>query len=265
MRAAILLLTLLPLAAPAVEATPEPWHPEDGDICLRPGDAPRTDAQRHLAALLDRMRPVFDGFPSLAEAWKTTAPPLCIEDRGIAARGYLETTSPRIVLRDGLPPGAQALILVHELRHLEQWTRGTCLHDGLTMAAHVRAAFVLEADAAAVTALVAWAEAEAGRDDLWHAMRAMPMFADIGAAFAAQMRDGAGVAAATAAAFDRWYAQPERTGAYYRAVCSDYLDRLDATKRLPGSGALPGDYLTDVCRLPSGGGYACAEPTTLPR
>ena len=62
MRAAILLLTFLPFAAPAAEPIPEPWHPEDGDICLRPGDAPRTDAQRHLALLLDRMRPVFDGF-----------------------------------------------------------------------------------------------------------------------------------------------------------------------------------------------------------
>mgnify|MGYP001825790981 FL=1 len=265
MRCAILLLTLLPLAAPAAEPTPEPWHPDGSALCLAPGQTPTSDAQHKLAALLDRMQPVFDGFPSLAEAWDSAAPPLCIEDRGIAARGYLETTSPRIVLRDGLPPGAQALILVHELRHLEQWTRGICLQNGLTMEATARAAFVLEADAAAVTALVAWAEAEAGRDDLWQALRRMPVFADIGATFADRMTSGASVADATASAFDAWYADETRREAYYRAVCSDYLDRLDTSKRLAGTGELPQNYLHEVCRLPAGGGYTCAEPEELPR
>ena len=265
MRCAILLLTLLPLAAPAAEPTPVPWHPDGSALCLAPGQTPTSDAQHKLAALLDRMQPVFDGFPSLAEAWDSAAPPLCIEDRGIAARGYLETTSPRIVLRDGLPPGAQALILVHELRHLEQWTRGICLQNGLTMEATARAAFVLEADAAAVTALIAWAEAEAGRDDLWTALQGMPLFADIGATFADRMTAGASVAEATAAAFDAWYADDNRREAYYRAVCSDYLDRLDASKRLAGTAELPKDYLDGVCRLPSGGGYSCAEPEKLPR
>ena len=65
---------------------------------------------------------------------------------------------------------------------------------------------------------------------------------------------------ATTAAFYQWYASPERRERYYRAACSDYLDRQDRSHLIPRYQAIGAEFFESLCRMPDGGVYSCADP-----
>lgn len=69
-------------------------------------------------------------------------------------------------------------------------------------------------------------------------------------------------AQAVTEALDKWHASKDSRQRYYIATFSDYLDRRDDGKRMPGQKQLPQDYPDSLCLLPIGKPYACRAPET---
>lgn len=229
--------------------------------------APYSDPAPDLAPLrttLAELRPYLPLFPSLGAAFAARAPDLCLDPRPVTARGYLDASNNMIALSSALDPGNRLAVLIHELRHLEQLSRGYCPSIDISMQENARAMMAAEADAMAITALVAHALRQEGKPAAWDALAASPEYGDIPARFAEVLADTQDIGVATAEAFAHWYASDWRREAYYTQSCSDYLDRLDSTKQLPRYDLLPPDYLDDLCRLPDGRVYDCAEGPTGP-
>lgn len=228
--------------------------------CLNgPYRSAETADQMPLVALVAVLRAALRDFPALLEVLDNRQPALCLSEGLIAARGFYEPESNRIVLASGMGPGLTLAVFVHELRHVYQFEFGICPSGALAMREYARAVFAMEADANVVALLVAWHLRSGGDPRMWRALEDWPMTADIAARFAATMTSTGDVAAAAAAAFDQWYALTSRRENYYIAACSDYLDQIDRTHALSLYQALPPDFLTRLCRMPDGRTYPCAE------
>lgn len=255
-------LTILCLAAlPAWADAPTAWNPRAGDLCLLPPyQRTTTDAQRMLLGLVSDIEALAPGDDPLLANLRTRGTAICVEDRPSVARGSYEVESNLIELRADLDEGAKLLILIHELRHLDQYGRGFCPSSDYDMGEMTRFTFMVEADAQAIATYYAWRLAEAGKPKAFEAMRAMPEYADVGASFERAIAEGAEPEIAVAVAFDRWFASPWRVETYRLSACSAYLDRLDASKQLRSYDLLPPDYFETLCKLPDGTPYRCEAP-----
>lgn len=234
----------------------------EGRVCLdHPYDAAdRPDQVLRLAGLIDGLRPTLAAFRGLAAALEIRQPRICLTPSLVLESGFLLPDANRIEIDGKLDDAMVAAILLHELRHLDQVVAQICPDDSLAMEQVAQATFALEADANAITLLVAWHMRRNGDPAVWNALADWPSTTDIAARFAASMGDHDDPARAVAEAFDQWYASDERRQRYYIATCSDYLDRRDDSKRLPSYMQLPQDYLDSVCLMPDGAPYACRAP-----
>lgn len=204
--------------------------------------------------------------PSLKSAADSLQPTLCLTDTQTDAHGTYDPDTQKITLKAALTPGQTAAILIHELRHLDQNRTGSCLPPDLTMRAHARATFALEADAMAITALVTWSLRDLDDGRAFAAFADLPTSADIAEEFATTVSATGDLAAATSAAFTAWYDAPERVERYYVDICETYLSRQETLKSLSGTRPFDPGLLTEICLLPDGNSYPCAEPeNALPR
>lgn len=232
------------------------------DICRSYADAGEVPGLR---AILDAADPALTAFPYFRAALEGQIPVLCLDSGPSEARGFFDVEANRLVVSARLSLPEQLVIFLHELRHMQQVAEGFCPAPTLSMAENARAVFALEADAMAVTTLVAWTLREAGDTAPWQALSDWERYADIPAAFQEAIARGADDTGASAAAFYQWYDSDWRRESYYIAACSDYLDRQDASHTLQQYQLLPESYLSQLCRLPDGTGYPCAEPRDLSR
>ena len=258
-RAAALLAALAALqtsSATAADGTDTP-----GLWCLLPPYASGlSEPDQYLVGLVADVRAALAPFPSLVETFDAAGLPVCLETRTTDARGYLDVDRGLIAVSDRLTRDQQLTIIVHELRHLDQLSRGFCPSNDLSMSENAHSVFAMEADAQAITALVAWAARERGEDGPWNAVTGWPEYGDIAERFGEAMRETQDAGLAVSAAFEQWYASDTRVTHYYYAACSDYLDRLDSTKLLPSYGLLDTDFYEMLCLMPDGTRYTCAPP-----
>jgi len=248
---AFLLLELV--AAPALAervCIPSPWSTQAGVEASEP----------EIVALVRWLEPTLVDAPLLVDAVERLGPDLCLVPRIDGAEGYLDSERRQIVLDGRAPPALQRGILLHELRHLDQLARGFCPANELAPRENARATYAVEADASAVSLLLAWLRRADGDASAWEALAAWPQQADIAARFADEIAEGADQPTATAAAFAQWYEAQERRESYYIASCSDYLDREDRGRLLRGIAGLPEDFFALLCILPDGEPYPCIEP-----
>ena len=262
----VLLLFAIALPARADRIAELEYHlPGASDLCLLPPhDTARSPAQATLLSLLDALERLESQPNPLLATLRATDVALCLEPRTTEARGVLDVDAGLIALDADLAPGAKMAILIHELRHLDQFTRGFCPGTKLSMKANAAFTFALEADAQAISTLLSWGLKARGNGAAWEFLMSDVEVADITARFAAAMDKDAGIAVATSAAFDQWYASPERVERYYIASCTDYLDRQDEQNLIPSDLPLPSGVLAPLCRLPDGSAYPCT-PRTSPR
>ncbi|MDG1128649.1 MAG: hypothetical protein P8N68_06065 [Paracoccaceae bacterium] len=258
-RALYLSLMLATALHPALPVTAQV---ADEPVCLdHPYDAAEgTDQALRLAGLIDGLRPTLAAFKRLGAALEDRKPRICLTPSLVLESGFLLPDANRIEIDGRLDDAMVTAIMLHELRHLDQVVAQICPDDSLAMEQVAQATFALEADANAITLLVAWHMRRNGDAAVWNALAGWPSTGDIAARFAASMGDHDDPALAVAAAFDQWYTSEERRQRYYIATCSDYLDRRDDSKRLPSYKQLPQDYLDGVCLLPDGTPYACRAP-----
>ena len=227
------------------------------EICL---DYPYTASATPLATDIADLWSALDPFPTLLDSLDTARPSICATVTPSPALGTFGAAENEITVDAALPAPKRVAVLIHEARHLEQNLRGICPATTLTMRDNARAMFALEADAMAVTHLVAWRSLADGMPAIFDALRTATETRDIAAAFEATIIATADPAAATAAAFDAWYASDVRRERYYVSTCMAYLDRLESRKILAGTAPLSADFLTHVCNLPDRTSYPCVEP-----
>lgn len=232
-----------------------------GETCIEtPPSNAQADAQSALAHLYSDATLALESFPSLLETLIIRSPGLCYASRLDGAHGYLDADRNRIYVSPELPRDMQMGVLLHEIRHLDQLWIGACPSDDLAMTDYARATFAMEADASAISLLIAWHLKDAGDPGVWSALSAWETQTDIADRFAAEMAATGNIETAVAAAFDQWYMSDLRRSQYYLSTCSAYLDRQDATHALPQYQALSPDFYADLCKLPGGAVYECTEP-----
>jgi hypothetical protein len=222
--------------------------------------SPQTDGQQTLSELLDDVRPFADSFPFLQEIIQSEGTELCFSDQMNYALGYLDVEQDKIVISEAVPSDLKIGILLHELRHLWQFTYAMCPTNNLSMKEYARATFALEADASAVSLLIAWHMKEQGQDAVWSALSNWASHTDIAAAFEDTLKTTQDEGLAVSYAFYQWYASDARKDRYYIEACSGYLDRQDAEHLIPRYGTLDPEFYENLCRLPDGQQYLCADP-----
>lgn len=252
MRARFIILILMTSAAQA------------GDVCIEhPYLSAGSEDERTLSQIHHEMAFALERFPSLGQAFASRLPALCLSERMDNAHAYLDAPNNRIVISRSLSRDMQTAVLLHELRHLDQIFTGSCPSDDLAMKEYARAVFAMEADASAVSLLVAWDMKENGKAAAWSALASWPTQSDIAERFAEEMALSGDIALATGAAFTQWYASEHRRRQYYLVSCSAYLDRQDADHALPRYQLIAADFLNLLCRLPDGTSYRCSVPDTV--
>lgn len=232
-------------------------------VCLGAANQRSPDARGTVQELLDDMEPVFRAFPQYRDLVSSQAVDICLSTSVPHAHGYFSPVHNRIVLQSDLPRPLQVAILIHELRHLQQYASGICPADSVAMTELARATLALEADASAISLFVANTLSEAGRPEAWEALSSWPTQQDIAAAFSEELATSGDPRRATTAAFEQWYASTWRRENYYRAACSAYLDRQDETKALPQYDEVAADFLNRLCRMPDGSPYGCTEASDI--
>ncbi len=237
-----------------------------GDICIEsPYLSANSEDERDLLRIRNEIAIALERFPSLGQAFASRLPALCLSGRMDNAHAYLDVPRNRIVISRSLSKDMQTAVMLHELRHLDQIFTGSCPSDDLAMKEYARAVFAMEADASAISLLVAWDMKESGNGAAWSALSSWPSQSDIAERFADEMAISGDIALATEAAFTQWYASDDRIRRYYFASCSDYLDRQDADHALPRYQLIGADFLQQLCRLPDGTRYRCNLPEVRPR
>lgn len=221
---------------------------------------PYAEASGALSDLSGRLERTLAAFPSLAQALAEQAPILCLDDGLVEEQGYYEPKTNRIVLNSDLDQDFQLAILIHEIRHLEQFGRGYCPTIADRLTDYIRARLALEADASAIGVYIAWTLREGGDPGPWDSLATWPTHDDLVSRFASEIAAGADEVAATSATFAQWYQRADRREIYTFAICSNYLDALDREKVDPGAKTVPPDFAARLCRMPDGRPYDCTLP-----
>lgn len=221
---------------------------------------PYAEATGALSDLSDRLDRTVAAFPSLARALKQQAPVLCLDDGLVEEQGYYEPKTNRIVLNSRLDQDFQLAILLHEIRHLEQFDRGYCPSVANRLTDYISVRLALEADASAIGVYTAWKLREGGDPGPWDSLSTWPTHDDLVSRFADEIAAGADEVAATSATFAQWFERAERREIYTLAICSNYLDALDREKVDPGAKTVPPDFARLLCRMPDGRPYDCTLP-----
>ncbi len=232
------------------------------DTCASPPIYQTEDAE--LDALIERALPVIDRFVSLHQALLSVAPEICLFTRPAEALGYFEPDTRRIAIDARLDEDLKLAILLHEMRHVEQFQRRLCPDLSLSMQNYARAVWAMEADATTVSMIVTWDIARGGDPGPFQALADHPHYSDVAAVFAVTMEETEDIGESSAAAFAAWYGSEIRRDTYYRSSCSAYLDQQDASHLLPQYGRLDPSYFLTLCTLPNGGSFDCAEPVPGP-
>ena len=241
--------------------------PKADETCIEiPPTAAATGAgAQKLSGLYKRGMLALGGAPSLLEALQTRSPGLCHASQLDCAHGYFDVDQNRIYISDALSEDMQVAVFLHEVRHLDQIEIGVCPSDDLDMREYAQAVFALEADASAITMMIAWGLKEQGDPNVWAALSAWDTQSDIASRFAEEMTASGDLGAAVSAAFEQWYASEFRRNQYYLSTCSEYLDRKDKTHAIPRYLLLPADFYAELCRLPNGLEYPCSAPESTSR
>ncbi|MFO7546346.1 MAG: DUF6782 family putative metallopeptidase [Trueperaceae bacterium] len=234
------------------------WSPQFPGLCLFPAwNGTPIDPESVLAdvASMVAAEPTV-GEPLLASA-QAVGVVVCLDDRFTGTFGYFEPQHGIVVMNRELETGALAVILVHELRHVDQHARGLGPILSFDMTVYARAHLANEADAQAVMTLFAWRLRQLGGDEAWEAMLAFDRYTDVTAAFEAAIEAGSTEIGATLAAFEAWPESEWRRTTYYQDACMTYLDMLDELHAFRSYGTLPVGFLDGLCTLPDGENYGC--------
>ncbi|MBS9717433.1 DUF6782 family putative metallopeptidase [Pseudohalocynthiibacter aestuariivivens] len=237
------------------------WHRNASEKCLITVDSsavsPDQTRLRTVLDIIDSIYPEGNPFLDLARDQKTA---ICIEDRSAPELGFFDAALNLIALHFSLNLDETVVILTHELRHLDQYSRGFCQSARFDVKEEVRFTYVIEADAMAVTAHEIWRMKELGYSGPWYALEHLGHYNDVAQSYAEIAGNDGTADAALTAAFDQWFTSEWRRDTYELATCMFYYDELDRTNTIQSYGLRSDSLLQNVCVLPDGSRYKCDLP-----
>ena len=225
--------------------------------CMRLGES--NTANSEILALIDYIYISSDESKALLQIAQEKRATICLDDIIWDERGFFDFDLNFIVLKNSLTFPEKVLILVHELRHLDQYSRGFCPSTQFDIREHVRLTYALEADAQAITTLSAWNMKENGYTAPWTALKGFVNYNDILDSFSISFLESQNLSTATNAAFAQWYHSSWRMESYYVSACTSYLDDLDRSKMIQSYEKLPDSFFESLCSLPDGSNYECLK------
>ena len=232
--------------------------PEFAAKCVYLGDENDfAKANSKIIAVLEYMSTNSDESNALLHIATDKHAKICVDSITSNERGFFDHEQNLIVLSDALTFPEKVLILVHEFRHLDQFSRGFCPTVKFDISEFVRLTYALEADAQAITTLSAWAMKENGFTTPWNALSTFVNYQDVAESFSITFRDSKDLPTATNAAFAQWYRSDWRLESYYASACTSYFDELEKTKLIQAYGKLPITFFDTLCTLPDGTNYGC--------
>lgn len=242
------------------------WHPEYTSRCYFPGgDNPDSKATRIMERVLAYLRQEPEWSDYLLGTARGMGAIFCLDNRADDTRGYYDYGHNLIAVRESLPLHKKVIIFIHELRHIDNVSRGYCLSLDYDASEMVRVTYAVEADVQAVSALVAWRLKQRGMGEAWKAMNEFPRYADIARAFERAIAETHDESIAARAAFVQWYHSQWRIENYHHSCHTNYFDLLDETKRIQQYSRLPENYFDKLCVLPDGRNYKCHETREIRR
>lgn len=190
---------------------------------------------------------------------------VCLEEMNNGALGYYDYSLNIISLKDTGNVYEQAIVLAHELRHVDLAFRGYSRSINYDVYEMARLNAASEADAQAITVWFAWQMKEFGNPELWNTISELVDYADIAASFSDVMKNQGVVTEALRVAFIQWYKSSSRVNGYETYATENYLSVLKDTDRLQSYRLLPRNYFYSFCLLPSGVTYKCELTQELQR
>ncbi|MCK5662839.1 MAG: hypothetical protein KAI17_05095 [Thiotrichaceae bacterium] len=234
------------------------WHHKYDDRCFFLGrNNPKNENTHTINTILVEMRKEPEWAAYLLEKAHKQGTAFCIEDRADGCRGYFDYGYNIIAVREKLDLFTKVIIFIHELRHVDQLSRGferSLDYDANEMA---RMTIAIEADANAVLALYTWRLKQKGYPEAWDKLFELSRYSDIYKSFKAEILSSGDELKASRAAFIQWYKSDWRTTSYSRNSIGGYFDMLDDTNLIQRYDKLPEDYFNDLCILPDGRNYGC--------
>jgi len=234
------------------------WHPQYQERCYF-SDRENVinthfETITNLLRLLEKEPRLGNFLLSIAKKLNTA---ICIDERDDETRGYYDFKYNIIGLKEHLGIFEKLIILVHELRHISQFTRGFYNSLDYDIEEIIRMNFAIEADAEVIVTLYAWRMREIGMDEVWNALSGFSNYKDIAKEFEKEIQNSGDELKAANAAFVQWYKSEWRIDNYYKSSYSWYVDMLDETKIIQKYLKLPENYFSNLCMLPCQKNYGC--------
>ena len=234
------------------------WHPQYQEKCYfndRENISNKNiETIESLLALLKKEPRIANYLLSIAQDLNTV---ICIDERDDETRGYYDFRYNIVCIKEQLGLFEKLIILVHELRHIVQFTRGFSYSLDYDIEEMIRMNFAIEADVQAIVTLYAWRMKEIEMNEVWHALSGFTNYSDIAEEFEKEMQSSGDEMQAARAAFVQWYYSGWRVDKYYKNSYSWYVDMLDETKILQKYQKLPDNFFSKLCMLPCGKNYGC--------
>lgn len=237
------------------------WHPDYKDRCLlQDHENLSSDYVLTLQSLLAFLQHEPELSASLLDSAHSQKVTFCLSDKNEGTFGYFDYRFNLLTINENLGFYEKSIVLVHELRHIQQFSKGYCQSLEYSMKDIARLTLAAEADVQAITTLFAWRLKERGISDMWQSLDFFDNYSDITLAFEKEVSASKDEVLATRAAFTAWYDSSWRTTSYYLDACSRYLETLDDTHAIEAFEKLPPEFFDNLCELPNGSNYGCQIP-----
>ncbi len=234
------------------------WRADFLERCYFQGKENTSNANvQEIEALLISLEKVPELASYILEAASQIHTAFCMDDKVDYSYAYYDKIHNLIDLKTYLAFNEQLIFFVHELRHIDQISRGFCPSLDYAVKEMASLTLALEADAQAITTLYAWRMKSNGYPEIWTTLNKIENYVDIGNAFTKELEESGDELLATRAAFEQWYGAEWRTKNYYFNACLSYWVMQDRNNTPDNYTLLPTDYYKSLCRLPGGENYGC--------
>lgn len=180
---------------------------------------------------------------------------VCLVQSDMGARGAFDRQTNLVWIDTRVPFAHQAIILIHELRHVDVIADGIVPNPSMALRDAVRLHLAMEADAHMVGVLYAWRASLTDDPWMWDAALTLTQHDDVARALSAALITLGPRSSAYREAFLAWYEDAERVADYRFYACMMFLDCLDDQHLPPGYANVHPDLYRRLGILPNGEWY----------
>ncbi|MFN7113876.1 MAG: DUF6782 family putative metallopeptidase [Alphaproteobacteria bacterium] len=184
---------------------------------------------------------------------------ICMNDSQNARDAVFIDATNSMTIRSAGDAHRQMIHVLEESRHAVQKTQGMVGAINTTFQESLRAAFALEADAAATTILAAYRLQGRGDQSLWQTISYDLTYIDMKTAFLEEIVRSGDEMRATRAVFDAWYENPARLQQVYSDVKTRFANERAWPVERPYLEKLPSNFFERLGELGDGSNYGANQ------